>query len=223
MSGRRMGWIGCVLAGMAGAVALMPDVGAVPIFLTGPAGVTNPSFFTPNATVITFDTLPAGTLVGSQYQSLGIIFEPDDIITAIATWYPRASEPNTLGGGGSNGAQGPIGFHFVDPLNGSPAVTTGVGFFNPDTDVRFEIFDINGASLASAIVPMNVFAAFFESSGIGSVSLTDATYTSFVIDNLTFGGPGGPPMIPEPATGLLAAAGLIGLALRRKAAATHPS
>ncbi|MBM4045171.1 MAG: PEP-CTERM sorting domain-containing protein [Planctomycetes bacterium] len=217
---------GLLLLLLAAAAFVTYDTQGAPVFVTGPPGVTNPGFFGSSATVITFDTIElapgwnvpllGGTLVGGLFADQGIIFDAENVISAVNTLYPKASYSNTLGGGnGYGGAARPISFYFVDPLTGMPGTTDAVGFFNPDTAFRFEIFGLSGASLGSAIVPDNVFAAFVDPTGISGVLLTDLTGSQFVIDNLTFNSPVAG-VIPEPGTTVLVLTGLLSLALRKK-------
>ncbi|MBM4079251.1 MAG: PEP-CTERM sorting domain-containing protein [Planctomycetes bacterium] len=219
---------GLLLLLLAAAAMVTYEAQAGPMFVTGPTGVTSPppGVFCPNPTVINFDFTQirwcfkiwhyAGTPAHTLFADKGVIFDPENVLSAVNTLYPKASYSNTLGGGnGYGGAARPISFYFVDPVTGMPGTTDAVGFFNPDTAFRFEIFGLSGASLGSAIVPDNVFAAFVDPTGISGVLLTDLTGSQFVIDNLTFNSPVAG-VIPEPGTTVLVLTGLLSLALRKK-------
>lgn len=108
----------------------------------------------------------------------------------------------------------PVGAFGVDirAFSGHPA-TVSISIYGADDSTL--LGTITSINLPSSGVP--VFAGWDHASGIGSFSLTqDSHFWSPIIDNLEFGA--AELSVPEPASTLLLAAGLIALLLFRKAA-----
>jgi hypothetical protein len=194
------------------------------------------SDFSSNATMINFDNLTGGNCnacgpsVGSQYSSLGVMFNnptypgEDTADTNLTSSFPDASSPNLLfvfqGGHLLDPPAQPFQILFSVPV-------TSVGFdFGSSTDSYLEL-DAYGAGHqlletqlfngAPAPIGLAGFAGLQESTPIVELDVSyhpysDTTRTlNFSIDNLEFQGS----QVPEPSTIALILAGTLGMRIGR--------
>jgi hypothetical protein len=143
-------------------------------------------------TLMNGDAIPGGTLITTQYQSLGVIFSSDDPDAPGLTtsFNPYAvSLPNTVYAGSDLGKT--MTATFVDPMSGAPAVTNFVSI-TTDNDLFGQTekligLDINGNVVAMADVnfanPSQVVSISTTTPMIHQVQLV----TSDFFDDLCFG------------------------------------
>jgi hypothetical protein len=150
---------------------------------------------------IDFEGLPDGTPITTQYLGLGVGFSPDNgnlptIYSACSTC--DGNTLNTLNSGQT------IRMRFTTPV-------LGVGWDHPSRDDShvYQIFDVNGALLATLDLPIPldlggpIFGGFTSHAPIGfATSFSPNDDQRHLIDNLTF-------TVPEPSSLWLCAVGVL--------------
>lgn len=144
-------------------------------FLSAPVG----------ATVLTFDDLPDGTVLTTQYQSLGVTAAGATVLDDLYSPWPAHSAPNVV-----YAPAGLITFTFAPAVTGSlQSVSAYVSGYSA---VGLYAYDASGTVLGQTLLPTNgganVMLAFTSPGNpIASVQIHDGGGT-FVVDDLTFTG-----------------------------------
>jgi hypothetical protein len=184
-----------------------------------------------HSTVITFDTVTAGTSpLTNELASFGLLFSivngTDEVRTGVAgvsgnflaiNTVPAATMPYAV-----------LTVTFVDPLDSALAgLVAGSGVsvnvYDSEQNVTVNSFDINGVQLESLVLTAADFTGMtaspsFSTGDIHSLQFIDAGGDGFFMDNLTYGEI---TAIPEPATLGLIGSGLLALGLWRRKRRTN--
>jgi hypothetical protein len=170
-------------------------------------------------TTIDFEGSPTGSITGSEYAGLGVIFDSEGGSGALEHNYGGTLTENIT----SDDWYHPLLIDFVNPSNsGEDWIVDYVSMQNKFDEDYWVVtaYDLNGSLLDTQIVNYQEQTVVFSGIGdIHSIKL-DASQTAFAMDNFTFDGLGAPgDVIPAPGAVMLGSigAGLVSWLRRRRA------
>lgn len=168
-------------------------------------------------TTIDFEGLPTGSITGSEYAALGVLFASEGGTGAQEYNYGAGLTENIT----SDDWFRPLLIDFVNPSNsGEDWIVDYMSMQNRFDEDYWLVtaYDISGSLLDTQIVDYQEQVVIFSGIGdIHSIKL-DAGQTAFAMDNFTFGGLKAPGVIPVPSAVVLGSigAGLVGCFRRRR-------
>lgn len=181
------------------------------------------------ATLIDFNTFSAGDSVTNQYGSLGVLFSTRTGSTisnaAISTYFPGEGTPDAAVTNSIDGADDRQGFLIITFTSVVSNLSLGYDNYGDlylgDT---IKAYGLGGTLLETlsptpGIADYNLETISFTSSGISYVEIQQQRNDwLFAVDNIRFDAGGA---VPEPASWalMIAGFGLVGAAMRRRAAA----